>query len=148
MNFADPFAVFQYSLHLQKKMTMEFIKPKKIFIVDDDEMMLDALHDHLTRKVNHEVQAFTTGEECLKNMGEKPEVVILDYNLNTVSRNAANGMEILTAIKKNFPGTHIIMLSSQERYGIAMQSLVKGAEEYVVKNKDAFEKVEQIINKI
>ena len=36
----------------------------------------------------------------------------------------------------------------QERYGIAMQTVQKGAEQYVIKGKDAFEKIAQMINDI
>ena len=54
-------------------------------------------------------------------------------------------MEILQAIKKESPGTHVIMLSSQERYGVAMQTLIKGAEQYVIKDESAFEKIADMI---
>ena len=127
---------------------MEFARAKKIFIVDDDELMLLALKDYLTRKVHHEVRTFKSGEECMEHITENPDIVILDYNLNTASRNAATGMEVLEAIKKNYPNIHIIMLSGQERYSIASQSIIKGAEQYVMKDKDAFEKVDQIVHEL
>lgn len=56
---------------------------KKIFIVDDNEMLSMALEDYLTRRVDHEVMTFTTGEECMENITEDPDVIILDYNLNS-----------------------------------------------------------------
>ena len=71
---------------------------------------------------------------------------MLDYYLNTVSKDAANGMEILKEIKKFDPAIHVILLSSQENYRIALQTIQKGAEQYVVKDKDAFEKVSGMIN--
>ena len=124
---------------------MEFVKAQKIFIVDDDELFLLALKDYLTRNVNHQVTVFKTGEECLEHISEKPDVIILDYYLNSVSRNAANGMEILETIKKHYPDIHIIMMSSQEKYGIAAQTIVRGAEQYVIKDRDAFEEIDDII---
>jgi DNA-binding NarL/FixJ family response regulator len=127
---------------------MEFEKPKKIFIVDDDAMLSEALTDYLTRKTQHQVKTFQTGEECLKHLSENPEVIILDYYLNSVQKDAANGMEVLQTIKKHYPKTHIIMLSSQERIGIAMQTIQKGAEQYVIKDEDAFEKVAEMIRKL
>lgn len=125
---------------------MNFAKPKKIFIVDDDRMLTEALTDYLTRKVAHQVTAFHTGEECLKHLSENPDVIILDYYLDTENKVAANGMEILEVLKKNSPGTHVIMLSSQERYGVAMQTIQKGAEQYVIKDENAFEKISSLIN--
>lgn len=125
---------------------MNHSKPKTIFIVDDDIMLTEALSDYLTKEVPHQVRSFATGEVCLKNMDKKPDVIVLDYYLNTVEKEAANGMEILQAIRKHDPFVHIIMLSSQERYGVALQTIQKGAEHYVVKDKDAFKEIAAIIN--
>lgn len=122
--------------------------PKKIFVVDDDPMLTLALEDYLTRKVAHQVTVFETGEACLNNLAVKPDVIILDYYLNSVHKEAANGMEILQAIKKESPDSHVIMLSSQERYGVAMQTLIKGAEQYVIKDETAFEKIAGMIDEM
>jgi two-component system OmpR family response regulator len=125
---------------------MEVEKAKKIFIVDDDTMLIEALKDWLTRRVPHQVTTFITGEECLDHLSEKPDVVILDYYLNSVSKDAANGIEILKAIKKYDPDIHVIILSSQEHYGIAGQTIQKGAEQYVIKDEEAFAKIASMIN--
>lgn len=127
---------------------MDLDKPKKIFIVDDDMMLTEAFKDYLTRKTAHEIHVFSTGEECLKHLSENPEIIILDYYLNTVQKDAANGMEILQVIKKHYPGIHVIMLSSQERYAIALQTIQKGAEQYVVKDEAAFGKISSMIREI
>jgi len=124
---------------------MELDKPKKIFIVDDDTMLTEALKDFLTRKTPNEIHVFSTGEECLKHLTETPDVIILDYYLNTVQKDAANGMEILQVIKKHYPGIHVIMLSSQERYAIALQTIQQGAEQYVIKDEDAFGKIVSLL---
>jgi|SRR5690606_17341167 len=127
---------------------MEYSKPKKIFIVDDDPMLSEALSDYLTRNVAHEIHCFGTGEACLEQMHLNPDVMILDYHLDTIQKDAANGMEVLQTIKANYPKVEIIMLSSQESYLVAMKTLQKGAEQYVIKDKDAFEKVAQLIRKM
>jgi DNA-binding NarL/FixJ family response regulator len=125
---------------------MEIGKPKKIFIVDDDAMLAEALKDWLTRKIPHQISTFETGEACLQSLFDNPDVVVLDYYLNTVSKDAANGLEILKQIKKYDPAIHVILLSSQENYRIALQTIQKGAEQYVVKDENAFERVAEMIN--
>lgn len=127
---------------------MDSIKPKKIFIVDDDEMLTEALKDYITRKIPHNVSIYSTGEDCMLHLDKKPDIIILDYYLNSVHKDAANGMQILQNVKKELPDTHIIMLSSQEHYGIAMQTIIKGAEQYVIKDEDAFQKVADLIEEI
>lgn len=119
---------------------------KKIFVVEDNEMMAMALEDYLTRETMHEVVLFGTGEDCLKQLRQQPDVVILDYNLNSENKDAKNGMQILEEIKRINKYIHVIMLSSQDAYGTALQTIRKGAEEYVIKDEDAFSKIVSIID--
>lgn len=125
---------------------MEAGKPKKIFIVDDDTILSTALEDYLTRKIAHRIHSFNCGEECLKHLTEKPDVIILDYFLNTVQKDAATGLGILQLIKKHNQALRVIMLSSQESCDIATQTIQQGAEQYVIKDEQAFEKISRMIN--
>ncbi len=127
---------------------MEFGKPRKIFIVDDDALASTALRDYLMQQASHQVTVFSTGEECLQHLAEKPDVIILDYYLNSTKKEAADGMEILTSIRKYYPEIHVIMFSGQERYGLAMKTIQKGAEQYVIKDQDAFGKISAILRDI
>jgi DNA-binding NtrC family response regulator len=123
---------------------MQFTKPKKVFIVDDDQMIRQMMEDKL-KSFHHHVSSFSNGEDCLSALDEHPDVVVLDYHLDKSIREAANGLQILEAIKKNYPNIHVIMLSSQEKYSLALQTIQKGAEQYVIKDNDAFDKIASII---
>lgn len=127
---------------------MEYGRPRKIFIVDDDPMLTEALTDYLTRKVPNEIHTFRTGEECLKHLYELPDIIILDYYLNSVQRDAADGLEILQLIRKTNPHIHVIMLSNQEKYSTALNSIQKGAEQYVIKDDEAFQKIADLISEM
>jgi DNA-binding NarL/FixJ family response regulator len=115
---------------------------------DDDIMLSEALKDYLTKDMPHEIVCFNTGEACLKSLNEIPDVIILDYYLNTVQTDAANGMEILKELRTNYPMINIIMLSSQEHYAVALQTIQKGAVQYVLKDEEAFGKIAEIIKSI
>jgi two-component system OmpR family response regulator len=119
---------------------------KKVFVVDDDEMMAMALEDHLTRNTLHEIHIFTTGEECIRNLRLQPDIIILDYNLNSKQKDAADGMKILEGIKKLNKKIPVILLSSQDAYSVALQSISKGATQYVIKDESAFDKIVAICN--
>lgn len=119
---------------------------KKIFVVDDDDMMAMALEDHLTRHTLHEIHIFTTGEECIKNLRLQPDIIILDYNLNSIEKEAANGMKILEAIKKLNRDVPVILFSSQDAYSVALQSINKGATQYVIKDEHAFDNIVELCN--
>ncbi len=120
---------------------------KKIFIVDDDQLQTTMLEDYLTREIKHHVTTFTTGEECIKHLDDQPDIIILDYNLNSVYNGAANGIKILEHIKKMDHAIRVIMLSSQEDYGVALLTVTKGAEDYIIKDDEAFEKIAEICAK-
>ena len=114
----------------------------KVFLVDDDPMHLQMLKDHLTSKFNLDVTTFSTGEDCLANLDKNPEVIVLDYYLNSVEKNAANGIEILKKIKARNPETEVVMLSGQEKIEIAVETMASGAFDYVIKNESSFLRTE------
>jgi two-component system OmpR family response regulator len=126
-------------------------KGTKIYIVDDDEMLSEMLVDYLQQHGNYELKTFGTGELCLEDLAsfpDDPEIVILDFNLDTIQPEAANGLQILKAIKKHNKNIAVIMYSSQEQYGRALQTIGKGALEYVIKDKEAFSKIEAIVSNL
>ena len=118
---------------------------KKIFIVDDNEMFAQMVQDHLSAFPKYKTEIFNTGEECLKHLHESPDLIILDYHLNDVYKDAADGLAILERIKKEQPGVVVIMLSSQGKYTVAAKTISKGAVQYVVKDDNAFDNISRII---
>jgi DNA-binding NarL/FixJ family response regulator len=121
---------------------------KKIFIVDDNSMFAQMLNDHLSKHPDYDVSVFATGEDCLANLYLNPDLILLDYYLNDVSREAANGLEILQGIKKEKSPVHVIMMSGQTHYGVAAQTISKGAEQYIIKNSEAFDNIDRILEDI
>jgi CheY-like chemotaxis protein len=121
---------------------------KRIFIVDDDAMLAEMLADHLRASFAHAVEVFHTGEACLARLNDHPDLVILDYHLNNVVKDAADGLRILEKIKKLDRHVHVIMLSSQTQYGVALQTVARGAEHYVLKGKDQFDEIDRIVREM
>ena len=100
------------------------------------------LVDSLSKNQNLVIQEFATGEECLDGLQENtPDIIILDYTLNDVHPEAKTGLEILEKIRKQLANVHVIMLSGQGKYGVALKAVAKGAEHYVIKDKDSFKNI-------
>ena len=118
----------------------------KIFIVDDEPLLTSMLSDYLTDN-NPEVfvKSFPTGEDCLKELDEKPDLIVLDYYLNSKEKDAANGIDILKEIKSRNKALPVIMLSSQKSYTTAAQTIGYGAMHYVIKGQDAFQEIDELI---
>jgi DNA-binding NtrC family response regulator len=122
------------------------MKKATLFIVDDDALLTEMLTDYLKDAFPHfAIRSFSTGEECLKHLDESPDIVVLDYYLNSREKEAANGIDILKEIKSLSRSLPVIMLSSQKNYSVAAHSIEYGAIHYVTKGQKAFGEVRKII---
>lgn len=118
---------------------------KKIFIVDDDPIQAEMLKDHLSKMSGFTVYYFKTGEECLKSVHEFPGIVFLDFYLNSVNKEAMDGLEVLREIKKISPETDVVMLSGQDKIDVAVNTMKYGAFDYIVKGESAFYRAEKAV---
>ena len=91
------------------------------------------------------MKKFSAGEQCLQNLDENPNVVILDYYLDRVDKKAQNGIAILKQIKEKLPNTDVIMLSGQDKIEVAIETMKNGAFDYVVKNESSFVRTENAV---
>ena len=114
-----------------------------VYLVDDNELFISTLAIFLNEcfKSEIEISKFSTGEDSLKKIQENPkataDVVILDYHLNTESKEAMNGIDILKKIKEINRDIVVVMLSAEDKLSIATECIKYGAYEYVVKSETA-----------
>jgi two-component system, OmpR family, response regulator len=120
----------------------------KIFLVDDDVVFLKSLEIDFRQHDNFIVETFSSGEACIANITPLPDVIILDYHLDGIDKNAMNGMETLDKIKAFNPGIPVIMLSSQDKIEVAVNCMHHKAFDYVVKSETAFVRLQKIIEAI
>ena len=72
---------------------------KLVFFVDDDKMILNLLEYTFKSRQGIDVKTFFSGEECLKNMHLKPDLIVLDH-LFPENKGQMSGMETLKKLKK------------------------------------------------
>jgi two-component system OmpR family response regulator len=94
------------------------------------------------------IKTFATGELCLKNLSQNPDIIILDYHLNSVNKNAINGLATLDRIKKTNPRIPVIILSSQDKIEVAVNCMKHQAFDYIVKSETAFLRLQKAITTI
>ena len=123
---------------------MKSPKNPLIFIVDDDPAFSTLAKNELINLNYNNLKLFSSGEDCLKALKAKPDVVLLDYALN----NGINGLEVLKKITAELPHTTVIMLTAYDKLEIAVDSMKAGAYDYVVKSETAFERIANLIRKI
>jgi DNA-binding NarL/FixJ family response regulator len=118
----------------------------KIFLVDDNKVFTLALKADIEIAFKDmcivNIQSFETGEACMKKFQEeKPQIVILDYHLNSNNPAAADGIKVLEMIKRANPDTNVIILTSEDSVEIALKSFHHRASDYVVKSETKFKKI-------
>ena len=119
-----------------------------LFLVDDDALFLKSLEIEFGDNTESVVQTYATGELCLENISQNPDVVILDYHLNSIDKNAINGLETLDRIKKTNQAIPVVMLSSQDKIEVAVNCMKHQAYDYIVKSETAFIRLQKIITTI
>lgn len=107
---------------------------KLVFFVDDDKMILNLLEYTLKNRQDYEVMTFYTGEECIENLGLKPDLIVLDHQFKSNGNSAKNGLEILKEIKHLDEKLPVIILTSNEDKVLADEFLVNGAVKFIPKN--------------
>jgi len=117
----------------------------KLFLVDDDAVFLKALEIQFLHHTDFTVETFSTGEQCLENLSGNPDVIILDYYLNGIEKNAMNGIETLDKIKAINPDIPVVMLSGQDKIDVAISCMHHKAFDYVVKSETAFLRLQKNI---
>lgn len=124
---------------------MEKTQKIKIFLVDDDALFLKSLEIDFQIQDDFEIETFATGELCIANLFKKPQVIILDFYLNGIDKNAIHGLDTLDNIKKYDSKIPVIMLSSQDKIDIAIKCMHHNAFDYVVKSETAFIRLQKNI---
>ena len=120
----------------------------KIFLVDDDVLFLKSLEIEFLQHADFQIETFTTGELCIDNLDHNPAVIILDYHLDGIDKNAMNGLDTLDKIQAYNPAIAVIMLSAQDKIDVAINCMHHMAFDYVIKSETAFVRLQKIINTI
>ncbi len=103
---------------------------QKIFVVDDEEDILDLI-EFILLKEKYTVRRFITGEEILQAIQtETPDMILLDLMLPGV-----DGFDVCRKIKQDraLASIPIIMLTAKGEEADIVSGLELGADDYIVK---------------
>jgi two-component system phosphate regulon response regulator PhoB len=103
---------------------------KNIFVVEDEEDILELLRFHLTHE-GYTVTTATSGEEAVKGISRKiPDLVLLDLMLPGL-----DGLEVCRTLKKDpkTTGIPIVMATAKGEESDVVAGLELGADDYITK---------------
>ena len=122
---------------------MQNLKNPLIFIVQDSMVYKDMIVGFLQSKKYTNLKTFKTGEECLKNINLKPDIIVLDYSFGGIT-----GLELMKNVQDKYPETEFIFLSGQNDVEVAVTIMKKGAADYIVKNDKALQNLLNSIDQL
>ncbi len=102
--------------------------PPVVLLVDDDAPFRQVTAGEL-RRLGFEVSTAASGGEAIRLAAEsEPDVVLLDLRLPDTG-----GMEVLETLRENSPGAEVLMLTGHGSIDTAIESMRRGAFDYIVK---------------
>ena len=112
-----------------------------ILCVDDHPLLRQGIAAIIDRQSDMKLVAeATSGRDAIQKFKEhRPDVTLMDLRLPDIS-----GIDVLIAIRSEFPDARIIMLTTFDGDAEIHRSLEAGARAYVLKNMPAKEMVEAI----
>lgn len=100
----------------------------RLLIVEDEKIALKNL-EHVMKKEGYEVVGTTSGLNALKILQEHEfDVVLTDLKMEKV-----DGLEVLEKAKALYPDTEIIMITAYATVPSAVETMRKGAYDYIAK---------------
>jgi DNA-binding NtrC family response regulator len=115
----------------------------RIYVVDDDRHYARMLSYRLDKNANYEVKVFHGGEEVLKNLDEKPDLMLLDIMMPGV-----DGVEVLRQMTTRMPEVPVIMVSAQGVIDTAAEAMKIGTYDYITKGQDDLVKLDAIVRNV
>jgi two-component system, NtrC family, response regulator AtoC len=101
-----------------------------IYIVEDDPWYGEILDYHLSLNPDYKVTRFLTGKDCLAKVHLKPDLITIDFSLPDIT-----GDELFKKIRETNPQVPVIVISSQEEVGVAVNLLKMGVSDYLLKDE-------------
>ena len=100
----------------------------RILIVDDEPLVLDVLKDVLTG-TGYEVSPLTGGLAALELLGREPhDIVLCDIRMPEMG-----GFELLREVRRAHPETDVVMMTGYGGLDGAVDAMVLGAADYLMK---------------
>ncbi|KPA18294.1 Signal transduction response regulator, receiver region domain protein [Candidatus Magnetomorum sp. HK-1] len=107
---------------------MKLKHPKKILVVDDEDILLEALSDYLKTKDYHVISAENAFDGLTLFMSEKPDIALVDIRMPDM-----DGLELTAKILKHEQDAAIIVISGTGCVNDAIKALKLGAWDFILK---------------
>lgn len=115
-------------------------KKKQIFMVEDNEIFAMATAKSIEAHLDCVVKVYNSGEDMIKELYEKPDLLILDLNLS-IDGSSFDGKQVLEIVKCVESNIPVVVLTSSNEIKISLELIKRGAVDFIQKNDNYFPKL-------
>lgn len=122
----------------------------RIFIVEDD-YIYNKLATLITEEVintyncpdlNFEIRSFTSAQECVRHLEEKPKVMLMDYFFEiNGSNNISTAIELLSKMRQECDDCEIIIISALTELNKIVELIEMGVHHFIIKDHDSLNRL-------
>ena len=109
------------------------MKTIKTLLVDDDYLVIQDLKNLVDwNKLGFQITGTATNGKTALALAtkQKPELIITDISMPVM-----DGFDFIETVKKDFPNTYIIFISSYASFTYAQRAMENGIRDYILKNE-------------
>jgi FixJ family two-component response regulator len=111
-------------------------KNKMVFIVDDDVFYSEILKQELSKLKDVEIETFVSAEDCLLNLNRKPNLIILDFYLDSDNPANMTGHEAIGKIFSSQKDVKVLFVSGTHNETLLEEYKKYRAVDFVLKAQD------------
>lgn len=119
------------------------MKSNLIFLIEDDEFVGKAISHYISLNPDLELMWFKNGKDTLANLYHEPAIAIVDYSLPDYKAD-----KLITKIKEVNPQISFIAISAQEELQVVVDLLKIGVHDYIIKNKELYNRLWLSLNSL
>ena len=121
--------------------------PLHLFVVDDDKFYSQLICKYYDMKPEISISVFSDAESCIVAQETIPNIILLDYHLYDPLKDNMDGDKAIAALRSKYPDAIVVMISGDKKQEIKQSSELKGAFEFIMKNKETFSNFDEVLLK-
>ena len=123
-------------------------KTPSIYILDDDQFYLEYMKEIIYNYSSSiKTQTFCSKNEMMNNLGKKPDVIILDYNLGIENSNRITAHSVISDIENTYPDQYIVLISGESNAALLEEYNRYRNLDFIVKSPNVSQDIVSLLNR-
>lgn len=120
------------------------MKNPRVYLIDKNPRYREMLKKRLTSIHCNNITQYDNGESCYINNKYQADLIILE---NSFGLDSWSGLEFMEEYKRISPNTDFIFFSSNANINKAVESISKGAGDYIIKSQSGLNRLLSLVEK-